>query len=116
MRMVESIRLDNLEDNHDAVGTELAGSLQRMLDSEWMPQEVHRQVADQVKATYVACRQGGEDDLMAIMTATADQLMANWKDYDKDMFVGAWDISNYVSDWLTAKTGVEGCECNSRIY
>lgn len=115
--MVESITLESLDTNHDTVGAELAASLQRMLDSEWMPQDVHAQVAEQVKSTYVACRNAGDDDLMTIMTATADDLSKNWAtDYDKDMFVGVWDISNYVSDWLTAKTGIEGCECNSRIY
>lgn len=114
--MVESLSLDSLGENHEDVGQELADSLRRMLDAEWMPQEVHVRMAASVKKSYVSCREAGEADLMAIMTVTADDLTVNWKDYDKDAFVNAWDISNYVSDFLAAKTGGQGCDCNQKIY
>lgn len=116
LRMVESLTLEDISDNHDEVGQELADSLQRMLDTEWMPQEVHARMAASVKQSYVNCRESGEADLMAIMTTTADDLMEKWNEYDKDAFVNAWDISNYVSDFLTSKTGVQGCECTQKIY
>jgi hypothetical protein len=115
--VVESLSLESLSENHDEIGQELADSLQRMLDAEWMPQEVHARMAERVKQSYVTCRNAGETDVMAIMTATADDLNANWKDdYDKDAFVNAWDISNYVSDFLASKMGGQGCECTQKIY
>lgn len=114
--MVESLSLESLGNNHEEMGQELADSLQRMLDTEWMPQEVHMRMAASVKTSYVECREAGEADLMAIMTATADDLTAKWKEYDKDAFVNAWDISNYVSDFFASKIGGQSCECTQKIY
>jgi len=115
-RMVESISLDTLGENHEEVGAELAGSVQRWLDAEWMPQEVHVRMGESCQRTYQQCRQDGVGDLMAVMMQVADDLQEDWRQYDKDAFVNAWDVSNYVSDYLTSKTGVEGCECSARIY
>jgi hypothetical protein len=113
---VESISVANMGDNHEAVGEDLAGSVQRWLDAEWMPQEVHVQMGQSCKRTYMTCREEGEVDLMALMMQTADDLNENWGQYDKDAFVNAYDISNYVSDYFTNKAGVEGCECLTKIY
>jgi hypothetical protein len=113
---VQSISVANMGDNHEAVGEDLAGSVQRWLDAEWMPQEVHVQMGQSCKRTYMTCREEGEVDLMALMMQTADDLTENWGQYDKDAFVNAYDISNYVSDYFTAKSGVEGCECLTKIH
>lgn len=112
--MVESMNVKNL--GIEDVGEELAGSVQRWLDFEWMEQELHVKLGESCKASYIKCRQEGQDDLMVIMMAVVDDLTENWKEYDKDAFVNAWDISNYVSDFLTEKTGVEGCGCSSTIH
>lgn len=53
---------------------------------------------------------------MSIMMRIASDLEADWSMYDKDAFVNAWDVANYVSDYLTKKSGSEGCECSSQIY
>jgi hypothetical protein len=58
----------------------------------------------------------GEDSIMSIMMQVASDLEEDWKLYDKDAFVNAWDISNYVSDYLTKRAGGEGCECSNKIY
>ena len=118
LTMVESISVAIIgSDNHDQIGQELADSVQRWLDSEWMPQEVHRRLGEACKQSYVACREAGQDDLMMIMTTTADNLSDKWDDeYNKDAFVGAWDVTNYVSDFLTAKAGIEGCQCSATIH
>jgi hypothetical protein len=113
---VESISVEAMGDNHEAVGTDLAGSVQRWLDAEWMPQEVHVQMGESCKESYIQCREEGEVDLMALMMQIADDLQEDWGKYDKDAFVNAYDISNYVSDYFTAKSGVEGCECAAKIY
>lgn len=114
--MVESLSLETLGDNHEAIGSDLSGSVQRWLDAEWMPQDVHVKMGESCKVSYMQCRQEGVADLMSIMMQVADDLTEDWREYDKDAFVNAWDVTNYVSDYLTAKTGVEGCECTARIY
>jgi hypothetical protein len=81
-----------------------------------MLQQIHADMAESVKHTYIQCRPSNEDDLINIMMAVADDLTLQWKKYDADSFVNAWDVSNYVSDYLTAKSGIEGCECSSKIY
>jgi hypothetical protein len=115
---VESISVERIgHDNHEQIGDELAKSVQQWLDAEWMPQHVHAAMGLECKRSYVKCRQAGLVDLMDIMTATADDLTDNWRVmYDKESFVGVWDIVNYVSDFLIKKTGLEGCECSSKIY
>lgn len=114
---VESFTLEALGPDHDSVGQELADSLQEMLDTEWMPQGVHGEVAMNVKETYISCRRNGEDDLMTIMMTTASNLTDKWTDeWESDMFVNVWDIANYVSDYLTTKAGSDGCECTQKIY
>ena len=115
LAMVEGISVAPL-DNHAQVGDEIAGSVQRWLDFEWMPQQVHEQFGESCKQSYIKCREAGQDDLMAIMTTITDDLNDKWAEYDKDAFVNAWDISNYVSDFLTEKVGIEGCACSAQIH
>ena len=115
--MVESVSLESLGENHEEIGTELSGSVQRWLDAEWMEQEIHARMGESCKRTYIACRSRGEADLMTIMMQTADDLLEKWQEeYDENAFVNAYDVSNYVSDFFTAKAVGEGCECASKIY
>lgn len=114
--MVESVSVESLQD-HEQVAEELANSIQRWLDAEWMPQQVHMQMGLSCKQSYLNCRQTGEHDLMTIMTTVVEDLEANWSEYyDQDAFVGPWDVTNYVSDFLTQRAGLERCACSSRIY
>ena len=129
---VESLSLDILGDNHEQVGEEIAASVQAMLDTEWMPQTIHYQMGKSVKQSYIKVRQSSsgsssltenetndnnnDDMIMTIMTTVADDLTANWNEYNKDAFVNAWDIANYVSDYLTTKINGDGCGCTSKIY
>jgi hypothetical protein len=113
---VDAISVEGLSSDHDAVGSKIKESVQRWLDAEWMPQEVHERMAESCKRSYCACRESGQTDLMAIMIAVAEDLEKSWREYDADAFVNAWDVGNYVSDYLTSQTGIEGCECSNRIY
>ena len=109
--------MDGVSDDHDAVGSEMKGSVIRWLDSEWMKQEVHVKMADSCMRSYIRCRKEGVDDLMAIMVQVADDLQSKWyEEYDADAFVSSWDVANYVSDYLAAQTGAERCECSARIH
>jgi hypothetical protein len=113
---LDAISVEGLSSDHDAVGSKIKESVQRWLDAEWIPQEVHERMAESCKRSYCACRASGQTDLMGIMIAVAEDLEKSWREYDADAFVNAWDVGNYVSDFLTAQTGIEGCECSNRIY
>lgn len=115
--MVDSITVESLGDDHEKVGEEMKGSIQRWLDAEWMEQEVHVKMGESCKRSYIKCREEGHDDLMTIMVTIADDLQEDWYElYDADAFVNNWDIANYVSDYLTALSGSETCECSSKIH
>ena len=123
---VESLSLDIFGNDHEQVGDEIATSVQAMLDTEWMPQNIHYKMGQSVKQSYIKVRStsslttekgnNNDDVIMTIMTTVADDLIANWKEYDKDAFVNAWDIANYVSDYLTTKINGDACGCSSKIY
>ena len=73
-------------------------------------------MADSAKQSYIKCRESGIDDLMEIMTTVADDLNANWDEYDAEAFINAWDITNYVSDYLVQASGGESCDCSAKIF
>jgi hypothetical protein len=81
-----------------------------------MPQGVHVQMGESAKQSYIASRELGEDDIMSVMMRVAGDLDKNWQAYDAEAFVNAWDIANYVSDYLTKRSGSETCDCSSKIY
>jgi hypothetical protein len=82
-----------------------------------MPQDVHGRMAESAKGSYINCRKAGEDDVMSIMTTVADDLTAKWHEFDEDAFINAWDISNYVSDYLYLQAnGEKGCDCSTEIH
>jgi hypothetical protein len=112
---VELVSLAGLGDDHDAVGESMALSVAAWLDAEWMPQEVHVKMGRSVKNTYVACRSKGVEEVAEIMTQVTDDLYENWSEYNADAFVNAWDIGNYVADYLIAKSGSETCACSTKI-
>jgi hypothetical protein len=84
--------------------------------SQWIPQEVHVRIGESAKASYIAMREEGKDDLMDIMMEISSNLDQNWKEYDEHAFVNAWDIGNYASDYLVQRSGNEGCQCSSQIF
>mmetsp|Transcript_13287 Transcript_13287/g.20708 ORF Transcript_13287/g.20708 Transcript_13287/m.20708 type:complete len:152 (+) Transcript_13287:75-530(+) len=115
LNAIEVVSLESLE-NHEEDGTAMAASIVAWLDDEWIPQEVHVRLAESAKASYIACRENGENDIMSVMMRIADDMEKNWAAYDKDAFVNQWDIANYVSDYLTKVSGAESCDCSSEIF
>eukprot|EP00527_Entomoneis_sp_CCMP2396_P000338 CAMPEP_0198143350 /NCGR_PEP_ID=MMETSP1443-20131203/6621_1 /TAXON_ID=186043 /ORGANISM="Entomoneis sp., Strain CCMP2396" /LENGTH=164 /DNA_ID=CAMNT_0043806575 /DNA_START=93 /DNA_END=587 /DNA_ORIENTATION=- len=104
--VVAGISVQSIYDDDGDVqvfGQELGESVQRWLDAEWFPQEIHKQMGESVKTTFLTCHEKGEADLMEIMVQVADDLKDNWAQYDKDAFVNEWNVANYVSDFLTKK-------------
>ena len=72
-------------------------------------------MAESAKRSYINCREAGRDEVMDILMQVSDDLSADWEKYDADAFVNAWDIANYVADYLTKASGNEGCECSEAI-
>mmetsp|Transcript_60294 Transcript_60294/g.89427 ORF Transcript_60294/g.89427 Transcript_60294/m.89427 type:complete len:138 (-) Transcript_60294:244-657(-) len=113
----KAMSLRGLDEDHEAEGTKMATSISTWLDAEWMPQEVHVQMAESAKGSYMRCRTNGDDDVMSIMMAISEDLEKNWSLYDADAFVNAWDVGNYVSDYLAKRiVGSDACECSSEIF
>lgn len=102
--------------NHEEEGSLMAESIIRWLDDEWMPQEVHVQMAESAKNSYVACRNDGQDDVMDVLMRISTDLESNWAEYDADAFVNAWDVGNYAADYLIKRSGSEGCDCSAQIH
>ena len=113
---IESLSLEGISDDHEAVGMELKESVKKWLDFEWMEQTIHGEIGEICRSTYTESRGQGDAEVMSIMMKVADNLTTKWDLFYDDAFVGPYDVANYVSDFLTAKTGVEGCECSSRIH
>lgn len=67
------------------------------------------------KQSYIKARLEGDEDLMSIMMKVIDDLNNDWDKYNADAFVNAFDIGNYVSDYLVQATGNEGCSCNTPV-
>ena len=83
-----------------------------------MPQDIHGRMGHSCERSYLICRNQGQDDLLSILMQTAQDLEENWQaeGYEAQAFVNAWDVANYVSDYLTAQAGIEGCACSAKIY
>lgn len=112
---VEAVSLAGLGDDHEAVGEAMSQSVAAWLDSEWMTQEVHARMGTSVKQSYVTCRCKGIAEVAEIMTQVTDDLYEHWSEYDADAFVNAWDVGNYVADYLISKSGSETCGCSTKI-
>ncbi|KAL3812054.1 hypothetical protein ACHAXA_010026 [Cyclostephanos tholiformis] len=112
---VQLVSLEGLGNDHEAVGETMAKSVVAWLDAEWMPQEIHVRMGVSVRNSYISCRDGGVDDVAEIMTRVTDDLYDRWSEYNADAFVNAWDVGNYVADYLIAKSGSETCGCSTKI-
>jgi hypothetical protein len=112
---VQLVSLKSLGTDHDAVGEAMARSVAAWLDVEWMPQEIHIKMGTSVKNSYISCRKRGIEEVAEIMTQVTEDLYDKWSEYNADAFVNAWDVGNYVADYLIAKSGSETCGCSTKI-
>jgi len=113
---VQTVDLGSIDDDHENEGKLMADSIIAWLDSEWIPQQVHIDIAESAKRSYIQCRESGQNDVMDVMMEISSDLDKNWAKYNDDAFVNAWDIGNYCSDYLVQRSGNEGCECASEIF
>ena len=112
---IEAADVTSLE-NHEEEGTKLAKSIAGWLDIEWLPQQIHIDMGESAKRTYISQREAGVSDVMCIMTEVVEDLLKDWQKYDADAFVNAWDVANYTSDYFMWKLGVEECGCHATIF
>lgn len=113
---IQTVDLRGIDDDHEKEGQLMADSIVAWLDAEWMPQQVHIDMADSAKRSYVQCREAGQNDVMDVMMQISSDLDENWEKYNDDAFINAWDVGNYCSDYLVKRSGNEGCECSSEIF
>eukprot|EP00591_Stephanopyxis_turris_P005048 CAMPEP_0195514102 /NCGR_PEP_ID=MMETSP0794_2-20130614/5591_1 /TAXON_ID=515487 /ORGANISM="Stephanopyxis turris, Strain CCMP 815" /LENGTH=118 /DNA_ID=CAMNT_0040642271 /DNA_START=291 /DNA_END=647 /DNA_ORIENTATION=- len=112
---IEAASVESLQGNHEEEGDKMAASIVSWLDAEWIPQQVHIDMAQVAKNTYVTCRKAGDADVASIMMQIADDLNDSWKEFDADAFVNAWDIGNYCADYMTERAGIERCACSEVV-
>ena len=97
---VQTVDLGSIDDDHEKEGQLMADSVIAWLDAEWIPQQVHIDMAESAKRSYIQCRESGQKDVMDVMMQISNDLDKNWAKYNDDAFVNAWDIGNYCSDYL----------------
>ena len=113
---VQIVDLGNMGDDHEKEGQLMAESVIAWLDAEWIPQQVHIDMGESAKVSYIQCREAGQSDVMDVMMQISNDLDKNWAKYNDDAFINAWDIGNYCSDYLVQRSGNEGCECGAEIF
>ena len=113
---IQTVDLGSIDDDHEKEGQLMADSITAWLDAEWIPQQVHIDMAECAKKSYVKCREAGQNDVMDVMMQISTDLDENWGKYNDDAFVNAWDIGNYCSDYLVKRSGNEGCECSTEVF
>ena len=113
---IQTVDLGSMDNDHEKEGQLMADSVIAWLDAEWIPQQVHIDMAESAKKSYILCRESGQKDVMDVMMQISNDLDKNWEKYNDDAFVNAWDIGNYCSDYLVRRSGNEGCECASEIF
>jgi hypothetical protein len=84
----------------------LKQALQNWLDSEYLPEAVNAQIAEQAASIYIRQRLEGEDDLGSLVVAIVTEMQA----FDfSSSFYGEFAIANAVSDLLTERLGLDKC-------
>ena len=119
---IELATLENLK-NSELEGQEMAESIAAWLDQEWMPQEVHYKAGlcakEALLKTIESKEQSSHVEISEVMMAIADALNEKWNlpeyGFADAMFVNAWDIGNYASDYLIQKMNIESCACSTAI-
>jgi len=117
---IEVATLSNLApEDYESEGQRMAESIGAWLDQEWIAQEVHLKAGMCAKDTMLDIleEKGSGVDIGDVMMLIIDRLNDRWylDGYSDDMFVNAWDIGNYVSDYLIQRMGIGACACSTAI-
>ncbi|CAM9645531.1 unnamed protein product [Ectocarpus sp. 12 AP-2014] len=89
----------------------LSESIREHLNDEWMEQDCHKGIGEEVARLYLAAFEKGDTDLTTLVLDMGSAM----EQFDMgDAFVGAWDIANLVSDFLMEKMGAETSSCSAK--
>ena len=92
--------------NPQQEGEWLQASLQRWLDTEFLPEPVNRQIAERAAQIFVRQRMEGENDVGSLVIAIVTEMQAF--DFSRS-FYGEFAIANAVSDLLLDSLGFDRC-------
>lgn len=111
-RPVAPINVDKLDD--DLTGKLIEAELVDMLDREWIEQDCHRVLGRRARESYASARAAGLDDIGGILQHVGEALTSDAEGFD-EAYVGPWDVANFVSDVLMARTSGDDdrCACSS---
>ena len=109
---VVPINVEALDD--DLTGKLIEAELVDMLDREWIKQDCHRVLGRRARESYASARAAGLDDIGGILQHVGEALTSDAEGFD-DAYVGPWDVANFVSDVLMARTSGDDdrCACSS---
>ena len=95
-------------------GKLIEAELVDMLDREWIEQDCHRVLGRRARESYASARAAGLDDIGGILQHVGEALTSDAEGFD-EAYVGPWDVANFVSDVLMARTSGDDdrCACSS---
>ncbi|CAM9910099.1 unnamed protein product [Scytosiphon promiscuus] len=89
----------------------LSEAIRQHLDDEWMEQECHEGIGEEVARLYLDAFKNGPSDMTTLVLDVGSAM----EKFDMgDAFVGAWDIANLVSDFLMQRMGAETSGCSTK--
>ena len=111
-RPVLPINVEALDD--EMTGKLIEAELVDMLDREWIEQDCHRVLGRRARESYASARAAGLDDIGGILQHVGEALTSDAEGFD-EAYVGPWDVANFVSDVLMARTSGDDdrCACSS---
>lgn len=98
--------------NFESEGEYLRASIKKWLDVEYIEQDVHAQLGEEVSRIYMDRRSNGVNDLGELLMDIGTAL----ESFDMgDAFVNGWDVANRASDFLMLRMERELCSCAGDI-
>ena len=107
-RPVAPINVETLDDEVTSKLIEV--ELIEMLDREWIEQECHRVLGRRARESFLRARAQGLDDIGGILQHVGEELTSDTEGFD-EAFVGPWDVANFISDVLMARTSGDDDRC-----
>ncbi|MEM7064128.1 MAG: hypothetical protein AAF572_13320 [Cyanobacteria bacterium P01_B01_bin.77] len=92
--------------NPSQEGEWLKASLQRWLDTEFLPEAVNHDIAQRASQVFVRQRMEGENELIPLVMAILTEMQAF--DFSKS-FYSEFAIANAVGDLLLDSLGIDHC-------
>ena len=111
-RGVVPVDVEALDDG--ITGKLIEVELAEMLDREWIEQDCHQVLGRRARESYESARAAGLSDIGGILQHVGEALTSDATGFEED-YVGPWDVANFISDVLMARTSGDDdrCACSS---